>query len=413
MEPLNEHERAELERLRSHVGRKHGRWRAVVSSILIVLGSILVLLSVAGVWASNEISDTDRYVENVTPLASDPAVQNAVANRATTEIMKYLDVPGIVDQIAGALNLPPKLNTALDGLAAPLASGVSTFVHNTVDKVVTSDAFTTFWVNANKVAHTQLDAILSGEGSATVKVSGDTVSIDLGPLIDRVKQELVSSGLTIAGSIPEIHPTFELFQTDDLYRYQTLYQWLNTLRWALPVLALVLLAAGVYLARNHRRALVGVGLGVALAMLVLAAALALTRAGYLNAVSARALDRAAAASIFDTLVRFLKGGVRMLLVLGLVVAGGAFLTGASATAVTLRDGCARGIGKIKGDLDLPWVRRYRRVIQIGLVAVAALVFVFWDQPTGMVVLWIALGLLAALAVVEYLGREPVPNLEPS
>ncbi|WP_343953927.1 hypothetical protein [Nonomuraea longicatena] len=385
--------------------------------ILIIVGCLLAMLSVVGVWVDNEVTDTDRYVENVTPLASDPAVQNAVANRTTSEIMKRLDVPAVVDEVVVALEgrgLPKPVGDKLVGLAGPLGSGVAQFVHNVVDKVVTSDAFATFWVEANRIAHTQLNAILSGQGSQVVKVSGNTVSIDLGPLIDRVKQRLVAAGLTIAGSIPEIHPTFELFQIQDLGTYQALYQLLNALKWALPVLALLFLAGGVFAAHGRRRALVGAGLGIALAMLVLAAILVLVRAGYLHAVGVRGLDQAAAATIFDTLVRFLKAGLRVVLVVGLVVAAAAFLSGPGAAG--LRNTAKRGIARLRGGLELGafgvWVKQHQRPIQVVLVVIAALVFVFWNHPTGLVVLVIALCLLLALAVVEFLGQSPKPPTAP-
>jgi hypothetical protein len=36
------------------------------------------------------------------------------------------------------------------------------------------------------------------------------------------------------------------------------------------------------------------------------------------------------------------------------------------------------------------------------------VFVFWDHPTGKVVLLLAVVLLALLAIIELLGRPPGP-----
>ena len=40
----------------------------------------------------------------MTPLASDPAVQNAVADRVTTEIFNRLDVQGITQEAVDALS---------------------------------------------------------------------------------------------------------------------------------------------------------------------------------------------------------------------------------------------------------------------------------------------------------------------
>jgi hypothetical protein len=42
------------------------------------------------------------------------------------------------------------------------------------------------------------------------------------------------------------------------------------------------------------------------------------------------------------------------------------------------------------------------------VAIAVLAFVFMEQPTGVTILVIAVLLLLALAVIEFLGRPPTP-----
>jgi hypothetical protein len=56
------------------------------------------------------------------------------------------------------------------------------------------------------------------------------------------------------------------------------------------------------------------------------------------------LPHDAAAAFYDTLVRFLRLGLRTVLVLGLVVALAGFLTGRSITAVRARAGLSKGIG---------------------------------------------------------------------
>ena len=102
----------------------------------------------------------------------------------------------------------------------------------------------------------------------------------------------------------------------------------------LPWITLMLLAAGVYLARHRRRAVLGVGLGVVVGMLVLAAALMVGRVVVVGAVAEQGV--AAAAASYDILVRFLYAALRTLAMLGLVVALGGYLAGPSAGAVQIR-----------------------------------------------------------------------------
>lgn len=399
--------RAEVETLRSE--RRSGWWRSLLSSVLITLGCVLMPLSAVAVWTANEISNTDRYVENVTPLATDPAVQNAVINRATSEIVARLPIQTLVDEALTALNLPPKLSGRLEALAGPITSGVTNFVHNAVQRVVKSDAFPELWVTANRVAHKQLVGVLSGEGTQSVKVSGETISLDLGPLIGKVEQALVANGVGFASLIPDdLHPTIDLVQAKQLDRYQGWYVLLTTLKWALPLVALVLIGLGVYVARNRRRALTGAGIGLVASMLVLLAGLAIGKTQFLNAVTGAGLDRPAAEAAFATLTRFLVTGLRMVLVVGLVVALAAFFTGPSPAAVRTRTGLSGGIARLRGNLDTgqagTWVWRYRRLLQIAACVVAAAVFVLWDHPSGMVVLGLAVALLLVLAIIEFLAK---------
>jgi hypothetical protein len=177
------------------------------------------------------------------------------------------------------------------------------------------------------------------------------------------------------------------------------------------------LALGVYVAKDHRRALMGAGLGLAAGMLALGVGILVLRALYLDARPAGVLTYDAAAAFYDTLVRFLRLGLRTVLVFGLIVALAAFFTGRSITAVRARAGLSRGIAWLRGGAEKAgfrtgpvgaWVYTYKRVLRIAVLGIAALVLVFWDQPTGRVIIGITLGVLVALVIIEFLGRPPSP-----
>src|SRR6202035_4591423 len=102
--------------------------------------------------------------------------------------------------------------------------------------------------------------------------------------ITQVKETLTARGLGFAAKIPTVNATFPLFEAPNLAKAQQGYRLITTLRWLLPFLALALLAAGIWVARRHRRALIGAALGLSASMLVLAAALLIARAIYLNSV---------------------------------------------------------------------------------------------------------------------------------
>jgi hypothetical protein len=437
--PMAGEEQSELERLRTEVAtlrsqlRRTGggaerrqRWRTIVATLLLVLACVLAPLSVVAVWARNQVTNTDRYVATVAPLAHDPAIQQAVTDRITAQVFTYIDIQGLTTQAVDALasrgGLSPQVADQLQALAGPIANGVESFTRSQIAKIVQSQAFADAWIQANRLAHDELVKALTGEGGGAVTVENDTVSVDLAAFIQTVKQQLTAAGFSLAARIPEVNASFTLFQSADITRVRSGFNLLNTLGVWLPVLVLILIVLGVYVAKDHRRALVGAGLGVAAGMLALALGLAVFRSIYLNGVPAEVLPHDAAAVLYDTIVRFLRAGLRTVLVLGLVVAAGAFLTGQSVAAVRSRQNLARAIGWLQGGAAQAgfrtgpvgtWVGAHKRALRIGAVVAASLALVFWSGPTGKVVIGLALALLVALAIIEFLGRPPERTAEAS
>ena len=394
------------------VRRRRG-WRTPVAVLLIVVGCVLAPLSVVAVWTANQVSDTSRYVANVEPLIKDPAIQNALTDKLTSEIVTRINVKGLTDQAAAALAQKglTRVSTLLQSFSGSLASGVQGFVHTQIHKIITGPRMANAWVQVNRVASQALVAVLSGRAASNgaVGVRNGQVTLDLAPLEAVAKQDLVARGLTIAGKIPIVHATFALFPSKNLAKAQKAYRLINDLKIVLPIVTLVLLGLGVLIARRPRRALIGAGLGLAASMLVLGAALLIARGIYLSSVPASAPADAAAAA-FDILVRFIKTALRTLLVAGLIVAAGAFFTGPSAAAARTRHALSSGLARVRrGGESGPasrWTYAHRTALRVGAVALAALIFVFWGQPTAVVVVLIAVLLLVVLGLIELIGRPP-------
>jgi hypothetical protein len=354
------------------------------------------------------------------PVITEPAIQHALTDKITHQVSAKLDVAAAAVQAGNSLDSRglPRAGALLKNFAPSIASAVTGVIHTQVQKFVTSQAAANLWVRANTVGHTVLVKALSGQGSKAITVQNGFVTLNLGPFIDGAKQRLAARGLGIVTKLPPVNPTFPLFSAKYLVKAQTAYRVINHLKIILPLAAAFLLAAGVYVARNHRRALIGAGLGLSASMLVLATGLLIVRGVYLNSVPPSKLPADAAAALFDTLVRFIRYSLRTALVVGLVLAGGAFLTGPSVTAVGIRNGFASGLGWIRQRAELAglrtgpvgqWTYAHRTALRIGATAVAALVFVFWARPTPTVVIVIVVLLLVALGLIELIGRPPAES----
>jgi hypothetical protein len=434
----------ELERLRAEVARLEAelhstepsdppperprRWRWVAAGVLLLLVALLAPMAVVATWVHDEISDTDRYVETVTPLASDPAVQDAAIARVTNGIFTRLDVKAVTQEAVDALaaqGLPPRVATSLSALSTPLANGVRNFIENAVGRLVRSDVFQEAWVAANREAHTQMVAVLTGKGGDTIQVEGNKVSVNLAAVIDAVKTRLTDAGFALAERIPEVNAQFTILESADITKAQTAFRVLSALARALPILALLLFAAAVAAAPSRRKALVIGGLVVAVSMVALGAMLNGFRIVYLDAIPADGLPQDAAGAIYDQLVGFIRLNLRALLVLFLALSAVAWVTSPWAPAVAVRRSTNHAIDAVRHRSDHVGIRTgafgtslyaLRTSIRVGVAALVVLVYVMAAHPTGAFTITLLLVAGVVLLVVELLARPPaapVPAVDAS
>ncbi|WHX22591.1 hypothetical protein QFW82_38965 [Streptomyces malaysiensis subsp. malaysiensis] len=398
--------------------------RSAVSALLILLGCLLVPVSVLTVWVHDIVLDTDRYVATVAPLAKDPAIQNTAVEQVSQAVDIRHNSREVTADIASWLRahgLPERAAETIEGLAPQLDSALDQAVRKVAAHIVRSEQFPAVWTGANRAAHTAVVGALTGKGGGPVGVEGHAVTLNVGAAVERVRQQLVDAGLPAVTGIPDIHQRLVLFHSDRLDTIRRSARLLDLAGNWLPALTVTLGGTGVLLAHRRRRALARAALGTALASLALAAALVVGRRYYLDHVPTGVLSREAASVLFDTVVRFLRVTVLTVLVLGVVVALGAYLVGPGRLPSTVRgraeilaDSAARwGVahGMSTGRAGT-WTADHRRGLTTGVLLVPVAVFALWNHPTVLTVLFLVLILLAALAVIALLaatGRSGAPG----
>lgn len=252
--------------------------------------AILTPLSALAVWADREIGDTDRYVAAMAPLASDPAVQNAVAVRITDEVVQKIDV-------------------------GPFHEGVRDLLYEAVISFFGTDSYKTAWNTVNRAAHTAVEQALTSD-------SGDAVSIDLAPVIEQVKQQLSADVLQLAEQIPVGRTRITILDSDRLGVAREIFDGLQIAGVWLPFATLLLAAAAVLLAvraRRAARALVGLGIALAAGGALLRIAVTLGRGLALDDLPPD-VDRPAARAVYDALTATLHTTAWWVLGAGLALA---------------------------------------------------------------------------------------------
>jgi hypothetical protein len=361
--------------------RRSGRARLIASWILTVLAGIAVAAALIGYWAHETVLETDKFMAAVTPAVESDAVKAVVADRLADQVLEALDLDTRVaealeaasdrmtDAIADALDLSPeqvtrlqRLGTGLQLLSGSIAGGLETRIRDAINEFVASRDGDGLLVNLVTKLHERTVLLLRDELDQlpNLDVESGEVRLNLVPMVAESIRRVVNAGVVAIGGerqIPEfdssedaeqaitrlagivgheLPPDFgqvALMSEDQLRNAQGLVKTFDRLVWILIVLAIVLAIGAVLLAPSWTGGLLRVS--VAMAVAVLLGWWAVSTISDAVARAARTPEgQTAVADITGAVVRSLQPLATLLIVLGLVVAVGAFVFDRRAIEVT-------------------------------------------------------------------------------
>lgn len=403
--------------------RGRGRGRTIGAVVLVVIGLLLAPAAVVAGWARLELVDTDRFVETFAPLAEDPAVQDYVSDQVTAAIEEQVDIPQLTADVFDglrALDLPPRAESALGLLEAPATQGLQTLVADVVHRLVSSDAFADIWRTALRTTHTQFVAAVQGDPDAMLEIGGDgTLSVQIGPIIEAVKERLSERGVGFADAIPVVEQSIVIAQDDAFVLVSTMYALAVGIGTWLPWVALAFLVAGVLVAKRRSKAFVWTAGGFAFVMALLAAGFEIGKVVFIATISPSIIPGDAAEVIYAQLTEAMRSTTVALLVLGLFAALIAWVAGPWAPARSLRGFAGSGFAALRraGDRHGLSTGAFGHALDrshgliAGAIAVIAAAVILLNRPvtTGSVVTTVLVALLALL-ILEIL-RRPIDEPE--
>lgn len=241
--------------------------RTTFGTILVLIGCLLAAPAVAAYALVGEVTDQQRYLDAVEPLADDPAIQESVA--------------GQIDAAIGD-KVPEQARTLVD---------------QQVDAFVKSDDFRQLWLSVNKEVHPEVLAMLRGEDSGSLSVEGDAIVLDLGDVAAQLRQRMTTEGVPFADQIPQVNASVELISRPAVRQLVPAFDLLEKLSIVLPIVSLLLLVGGVLMAARRGRVLIVGGIGLVVMMLLLVLFQFLAR----SEVTARSPRPELAGSFYDAL----------------------------------------------------------------------------------------------------------------
>ena len=387
------------------------RARTVSAVICFLLAAILTTPAAVAFWGQRTLTDPQRYIETVGPLVNSAEVQDAIGTAAIQTFEKQVNVEAILDDVfSQVLTDRPRLQR----LVGPIASGVNSLIEREVRSFIASDTFADLWLAAQTRAQQAFMRIMEGDSSGAVSLQGDQVVLDIGDVLEQVKQRLIARGLTVLQNvpIPDVNKQIVLMDAPKLAQARTIYAFTRPIAtWLLPVVALLYLIAFM-LARRRPLMAAAIGVSFVINALLVAFALNVGERLFVNALSGTVLAPASTV-IYTQLLSFLTRGWQMILWLGVILIVAGWFAGVTARAPgrpTLAVSGAAGRGRRhryrRARPTGRWVAANAGWLRVVAVAVGAVVLL-WGLDTSLSrLVWSAVLVVVLLVLIELLAGWP-------
>src|SRR5215203_7544065 len=149
------------------------RRHRITVRILVVAASVLAFLAIFTSWIDRQLLDTDEWVDTSGRLLEDEAISDAVADYSVDQLYANVDVTRLVKN---------RLPDGLQQFASPAAAGIREVATRATKRAFQSGRVQNLWKDSNRVAHSQLVAILEDKSNA-VSTQNEEVVLDLEPIV--------------------------------------------------------------------------------------------------------------------------------------------------------------------------------------------------------------------------------------
>ena len=353
--------------------------------VLIGIGSLLALVAIFALWANRQLLDTENWTETSSELLENDPIRGQTAVFLVDQLYANVDVQG---QLEGALE---GLSPRAGALAGPASGALKDLAVRATDRLLERPRPQALWEEANRRAHSRFLDVVEG-GGEVVATEGGEVTLDLKALLGQTEQRVGVGGRAQA-AIPEDAAQLTIMKSDQLELVQDAVRFLRAAAVVLLVLALGLLALGVFLATGwRRRALRAAGFGLLLAGVAALVARSFAGDAVVGALATTEAVKPAAEAAWSISTALLVEAASATIAYGVVLIGAAWLAGPTAWATTTRRTLA------------PYLREPR--LAYGALAVIALILLAWGPTPALRRAIPALALLLLLALgVEVLRRQ--------
>jgi len=237
------------------------RVRSIGARILTVVAVLLALVGALAFYVEHTALDEDGFETISREMIENDAIRTQVANTAVDQLFANVDVEAAI-----AERLPPQQQ----GLAPVLTGIARSSADRAAVAVLERPRVQTVWVATSTATQRQLVALLDDK-TKFVQTEGGKVVLDLRPIIIELGDQVVVIG-RIAEKLPESTGKITIIDESQLESAQTATRILRAVADWMWLVALVVAALAVWLARGRRRLEIrALGLGLLIVGLLLLA----------------------------------------------------------------------------------------------------------------------------------------------
>jgi len=360
--------------------------RALIASILVVVGALLSGPGGIAAWQDRVILDEDTFVATVDEAFEQEEVQTAIAERLTDEIMEHAAIEQRIGnglaklEEEGGEDVPE----GLELLAGPLSDVARDAVYRVSLRLVEAQPLEEVREEALRAAHRVLTAIVDDDKEA-LAILGDEVVLDLGVVLEEIVKDLGGGdgqGFLANIDIPEDAGQIVLAEESDITTVWTIANWLGEASPWVAVVAIVVLALAVAISPNRRGTFTAAGVAVAvIAAITIVVVAEPAKEATTSAIATTASSKAAATATYDIFVRSFHRQEAFVILIGVGMAVSGSLAGDPRLVAAVRSRFRHTAHAIDDTRQVTWIRERVHALRVGGLGISALLLIAWTDPS--------------------------------
>lgn len=368
----------------AEAGDRLPRGRRYAVRTLLVLGTIIGIVALLAVWVNRQALNADNWANTSSSLLENKEVRTQVSNYVVDQVYQNVNVTTELEKV-----LPKQLDP-LAGTAAGQLQGLAT---EAVNALLERPFVQQAWKESNRLSMQQLINIVEEKQGGVVESSDGAINLNLRPLITTAIDKLGLSS-QLASKVPADAGSVKIFSSDDISAVQSYAKLLRGLGIVLPILAFLLYALALFVAKGRRRkTLIEVGINLIAAGAIVLVVAVVAKGQVVDALASTDSVKPAVEAVWDIATQMLRDIAWATIITAIPLILAALLAGPSEWAVATRRFLA------------PWLR-HQVGVAYGVVAVVLILLIVWG-PLHWMQEPIPVLLMIALVVVgvELLRRQ--------